>query len=153
MGPVSRDKRAFALYRDLSYSGISRTGGTMTARLDMAVSWTRIFCAMLLLLLGFAHQPLQAAAPLDSYSEAYRLPDDTFADICSEGDHSHQMPAAKPLCEVCLLAASVILPPPDDEAWLAGERASLANPLSQFSELLGTTAVARPKSRAPPISI
>ncbi|KAB1125581.1 hypothetical protein [Neorhizobium galegae] len=125
----------------------------MTARLDMAASWTRVFCAMLLLLLGFAHQPVQASAPLDSYSEAYRLPDGTFADICSEGEHGHRMPAAKPLCEVCLLAASVILPPPDDEAWLAGERASLANPLRRFSELLGITAVARPKSRAPPISI
>ncbi|CDZ59573.1 Hypothetical protein NGAL_HAMBI2566_35760 [Neorhizobium galegae bv. orientalis] len=132
---------------------IGRTGGTMTARLDMAASWTRVFCAMLLLLLGFAHQPVQASAPLDSYSEAYRLPDGTFADICSEGEHGHRMPAAKPLCEVCLLAASVILPPPDDEAWLAGERASLANPLRRFSELLGITAVARPKSRAPPISI
>ena len=28
----------------------------------------------------------------------YRLPDGTFADICSEGDRGHQMPAAKPLC-------------------------------------------------------
>ncbi|MCJ9671669.1 MULTISPECIES: hypothetical protein [unclassified Neorhizobium] len=125
----------------------------MTARQDMAATSTRIFCAMLLLLLGFAHQPVEASAPLDSYSEAYRLPDGTFADICSEGDHGHQMPAAKPLCEVCLLSASVILPPPEDEALLAAERASLANPLRQFSELLGTTAVARPKSRAPPISI
>ena len=125
----------------------------MTARLNTAANPPRVFCAMLLLLLGFAHQPVQAAAPLDSYSEAYRLPDGTFADICSEGERGHHMPAAKPLCEVCLLAASVILPPPDDEAWLATARASLANPLRQFSELLGTTAVARPKSRAPPISI
>lgn len=125
----------------------------MTARLDTAAGWTRIFCAMLLLLLGFAHQPVEAAAPIDSFSEAYRLPDGTFADICSEGNHGHRVPAAKPLCEVCLLAASVILPPPNDEAWLAGERASLANPPGRFPELLGTTAVARPKSRAPPRSI
>jgi len=124
----------------------------MTAGLNRAGGWTRIFCAMLLLSLGFAHQPVEAAAPLDSYSEAYRLPDGTFADICSEGNHGHRMPAAKPLCEVCLLAASVILPPPNDEAWLAGERAPLANPPRRFSGPLGTTAVARPKSRAPPIS-
>jgi hypothetical protein len=130
-----------------------RTGETMTARLNTAANSTRILCAMLLLLLGFAHQPVQAAAPLDSYSEAYRLPDGTFADICSEGDHGHRTPAAKPLCEVCLLSASVILPPPGDETWPGRERASLANPLRQFSRLLGTTAVARPKSRAPPISI
>lgn len=125
----------------------------MTARLNTAANSTRIFCAMLLLLLGFAHQPVEASAPLDSYSETYRLPDGTFADICSEGDHGHQMPAAKPLCEVCLLSASVILPPPEDQALFAAARASLANPLRQFSELLGTTAVDRPKSRAPPIPI
>ncbi|CDZ27335.1 hypothetical protein [Neorhizobium galegae] len=125
----------------------------MTARLNTAANLTRVFCAMLLLLLGFAHQPVQASAPLDSYSEDYRLPDGTFADICSEGDHGHRMPAAKPLCEVCLLSASVILPPPDEEAWLGGEHASLANPLGQFPEVLGTTAVIQPKSRAPPISI
>ncbi|CAN7337101.1 hypothetical protein [Neorhizobium sp. LjRoot104] len=125
----------------------------MTAKLDMAASWTRIFCAMLLLFLGFAHQPVQAAAPLASYGEAYRLPDGTFADICSEGNRGHRMPAARPLCEICLLAASVILPPPDDEAWLAGEHASLANPLGQLPEALGTTAVLQPKSRAPPVSI
>lgn len=123
------------------------------ARLSTAAKLVRTFCAALLFGLGFAHQPVQVAAPPDSYSEAYRLPDGTFADICSDGDHGHETPAARPLCEVCLLAASVILPPPDDAAWLSGERASLANPLQEFSELLGTTAVARPKSRAPPLSI
>lgn len=125
----------------------------MTAGLNRAASWTRIFCAMLLLSLGFAHQPVEAAAPLDSFREAYRLPDGTFADICSEGDHGHRMPAAKPLCEVCLLAASILLPPPNDEAWLAVERASVANPPGRLPELFGMTAVARPKSRAPPVSI
>ncbi|MGK6316836.1 hypothetical protein [Neorhizobium sp. DT-125] len=124
----------------------------MTARLSTAAVFLRIFCAALLFGLGFAHQPVQAAPP-DSYSEAYRLPDGTFADICSDGDHGHKTPAARPLCEVCLLAASVILPPPDDAAWLSGERASLVNPLPEFSVLLGTAAVARPKSRAPPFSI
>ncbi|MFB9953232.1 hypothetical protein ACFFP0_30720 [Rhizobium puerariae] len=113
----------------------------------------RIFCATVLLSLGFAHQPAQAVAPPDSYSEAYRLPDGSFADICTEGDHEHEQPAARPLCEVCLLAGSVILPPPDDGAWLAGESASLLNPLRPFFRLLGTTAVARPKSRAPPLPI
>jgi len=125
----------------------------MTKRLSTAAKLVRIFCAMLLFGLGFAHQPVQAAAPLDAYGEAYRLPDGTFADICSEGDHGHEIPAVRPLCEVCLLSASIILPPPDDEAWLAGERASIANPLHEFSELLGTTSVARPQSRAPPVWI
>lgn len=122
-------------------------------RLSTAAKLVRLFCAVLLFGLGFAHQPVQAAAPLDSYSEIYRLPDGTFADICSEGDHGHKIPAAKPLCEVCLLAASTLLPSPDDETWLSRERASLANPLREFSELLGTTSLARPRSRAPPRSI
>lgn len=129
-------------------------GTTMTARFKTAATFLRIFCAVVLFSLGFAHQPLQAA-PVDSYSEAYRLPDGTFADICSEGGHSlgdhGKQPFAKPLCEVCLLSASVILPPPDDEAWLIGERTPLDNPLRQLFELSVSTAVERPKSRAPPL--
>ncbi|MBP1846783.1 hypothetical protein J2046_005061 [Rhizobium petrolearium] len=125
----------------------------MMARPSTAANFLRIFCAVVLLSLGFAHQPVQAGAPLDSYSEAYRLPDGTFADICAEDVHHKRQPAARPVCEVCLLASSIILPPPADEAWLASEPAFLINPLRQFSQLLGTTAVARPKSRAPPLSI
>ncbi|MBW6424703.1 hypothetical protein KX729_24935 [Rhizobium sp. XQZ8] len=125
----------------------------MTARFRTASNFLRIFCAVVLFSLGFAHQPVQAA-PSDSYSEAYRLPDGTFADICSEGGHAlgdhGKQPFAKPLCEVCLLSASVILPPPDDETWLIGERALLENPLPQFFALSGSTATERPKSRAPP---
>ena len=128
----------------------------MTARSKTAANFLRILCAVVLFSLGFAHQPVQAA-PADSYSEAYRLPDGTFADICSEGGHAlgdhDRAPFAKPLCEVCLLSASIILPPPDDEAWLIGERASVANPFVHFSGVAGSTAIDRPKSRAPPLFV
>jgi len=149
-------KTPFALWRKLRYSRVIPTGEIMTARIKTAANFLRIFCAVVLFSLGFAHQPVQAA-PADSYGEDYRLPDGTFADICSEdghalGDHG-KTPFAKPLCEVCLLSASVILPPPDDEAWLIGERASLGNPLAQFFGLSGSTAVERPKSRAPPLFV
>ncbi|WP_117191068.1 hypothetical protein [Rhizobium terrae] len=122
----------------------------MTARRDIAANWMRIFCAVVLLSLGFGHQSLSAAAPPDAHSEAYRLPDGMFADICSEGGHGHKAPAARPLCEVCLLAASVILPPPSGEASSVGKGIALDNPLRPFPGLPGTSTVGRPKSRAPP---
>jgi hypothetical protein len=146
-------KTPFALRRKLRYSRLISTGTTMTARFKTAATFLRIFCAVVLFSLGFAHRPVQAA-PVDAYSEAYRLPDGTFADICSEGGHSlgdhGKQPFAKPLCEVCLLSASVILPPPDDGGWLIGERASLDNPLLQFPALSGSASVEQPRSRAPP---
>ncbi|TCV61342.1 hypothetical protein EDE05_12263 [Neorhizobium sp. R1-B] len=123
----------------------------MTTGPRTVTSVLRIFCAVLLLSLGLGHQP-GSAAPLESFGEEYRLPDGTFADICAEGEHRRE-PAAKPLCEVCLLAASVILPPPNDETWLAGGQRSHAKALPRPVETFGASAVERPRSRAPPASI
>jgi hypothetical protein len=123
----------------------------MTTGLRTATSGLRIFCAALLLSLGLGHQPVSAAPP-ESFSEEYRLPDGTFADICADGEH-RQEPAAKPLCGVCLLAASVILPPPNDETWLTDERRSHAVPFPKSIETRGVTAIDRPRSRAPPVLI
>ena len=124
----------------------------MTARLSTAAAdFLRIFCAALLLSLGLGHQPVSAAPP-ESYSEEYRLPDGTFAEICTEGGHQPE-PAVKPLCEVCLLASSLILPPPDDAVWLISARHWLANRLPHLSDLPGGNATGRPNSRGPPVLI
>ncbi|MCF6368654.1 hypothetical protein [Rhizobium halophilum] len=106
-------------------------------------------CALLILSLGLGHQPVQAAVPLEAFSEQYRLPDGTFADICAVGhdDHDH---GVHPTCEVCRLAASVALPTPAGDVGLPLDRAFLNNPLRIASLTLGFTALARPMSRGPP---
>ena len=109
----------------------------------------RIACAMLMLLLGLGHQPATAAVQPEAFREAYRLPDGSFASICSEGEHGHP-PFPAPRCEVCLLAASVLLPPPDHEAWLPGTGLSLTNPLPLARHVLRADQTLRPRSRAPP---
>ncbi len=123
----------------------------MTTGPRTATSVLRIFCAIVLLSLGLGHQPVSAAR-LESFSQEYRLPDGTFADICADGEHRHE-PAAKPLCEVCLLAASVILPPPNDATWLRGELRSHVGLLPKSVEIRGAMAIDRPRSRAPPALI
>ena len=123
----------------------------MTTSPRTVASVLRIICAIVVFSLGLGHQPV-SAAPLESFSEEYRLPDGSFADICADGEHRRE-PAAKPLCEVCLLAASVILPPPNDETWLTGKRGSDAILLPKSVEIRGATAIDRPRSRAPPALI
>lgn len=109
----------------------------------------RTVCAILMLFLGLGHQPAGAAVPIEAFSEAYRLPDGSFAEICLEGEQHHRslLPAR---CEVCLLAASILLPPPDDQAWLPGPGQWIDNPLPFAEGMLGPAATLRPRSRAPP---
>ena len=124
--------------------------------------FTRIFCAVLMLSLGFAHKPVAAmAAPASLLDEAYRLPDGSFAEIC-EGhagvqiihengkttDHSGKTSL---FCEACLLAASILLPTPDTTSWARAHFAWLVNrpPLYLASAL--DFDHQRPKARAPPI--
>nr|CAD6415776.1 hypothetical protein REQ54_01485 [Rhizobium sp. Q54] len=118
----------------------------------------RIFCAMLFLSLGFAHRPVQALLPGEAFSEAYRLPDGSFADICADhgerGAHDpHRDEGLRLTCEACLLAASIILPPPAEGLGVPLQQAFLLNPLRVESLRVGFTALARPSSRAPPLPI
>lgn len=128
----------------------------------MAGRLLRIFCALLMLSLGFAHKPVQAiAAPTAAYDEAYRLPDGTFAEICA--DHAGYQPAGHDkgrhsgdailFCEACLLASSILVPVPDDSswlrthfAWLENKRFYKAQPVSALPSLLAN-------ARAPPAYI
>ncbi|HEX2147298.1 MAG TPA: hypothetical protein VHG11_06540 [Pseudorhizobium sp.] len=118
-------------------------------------TWRKVLhtlCALLILSLGLGHQPVQAAVPQEAFSEQYRLPDGTFADICAVGhdDHNH---AAYPACEVCRLAASIVLPTPAGDLGLPRDQTFLNNPLRIASLTLGFTALARPHSRGPPATI
>ena len=60
----------------------------MTATATRTAIWLRIFCAILLLSLGFGHKPLHAKPSSDPASSFYLLPDGTYADLCIESvDH------------------------------------------------------------------
>lgn len=111
----------------------------------------RALCAIGLFLLGFAHQVPQAVGANPDYNAAqYVLPDGTYASLCvtiKDGDSKH---VYKPNCEACRLTASIILPEPDDEAWLHHRLASLHNPLRFQLAIFGNRSIDRANSRAPP---
>lgn len=76
----------------------------------------RLFCAALLIALGFAHRPMAApAVPMDM--TAYMLPDGTIPTLCL-ADHDADMPAKDmaPRCEACRISSAAVLPMPSCEA-------------------------------------
>ena len=76
--------------------------------------WLRIFCAALLLSLGFAHKPVYAGSLSDPASSYFELPDGSFPSICFDGgkDSHHPQKTAWNGCEACRIASSVALPMP-----------------------------------------
>jgi hypothetical protein len=112
----------------------------------------RILCATVLLSLGLAHHlPLVVAATSPELAEDYRLPDGSFASLCGgAGDSDHRL-APGGLCEACVLAASFILPPPNDVSWLRTERAMLSSALFSRQPVLHGALLPVPRSRGPPI--
>ncbi|HEV7437574.1 MAG TPA: hypothetical protein VGO22_22340 [Pseudorhizobium sp.] len=118
-------------------------------------TWRKVLhtlCALLILSVGLGHQPALATGPIEAFTEQYRLPDGTFADICAAGHADHDQ-SVRPVCEVCRLAASVALPTPAGDVSLPRDRAFLSNPLRISSLTLVFTALARPTSRGPPQTI
>ncbi|NSZ62770.1 hypothetical protein G6L11_06620 [Agrobacterium tumefaciens] len=120
----------------------------------------RIFCAVLMLSLGFAHKPALAAAPAVLLDESYRLPDGTFAEICLghsggiNASHPNDGPAhssdAILFCEACLLASSILLPVPDAAGWLRTEFAWLDNRLTAEWDFRSVQTIRKPSARGPP---
>ena len=89
----------------------------MTKRMTRTAVLLRIFCAVLLLSLGFAHERLYAEPALDPASSRYLLPDGTFAGLCI-GDIRHGKPHKAWLgsgCDACRLASAILLPPPSPD--------------------------------------
>lgn len=117
----------------------------------------RMVCAVLMLSLGFAHEPV-LAAPVAALDEAYRLPDGTFAEICSEHlpqnrlQHGKHEGGAILFCEACLLASSILLPTPLGDECLNPNPVSLENALLQPQETLTISDLRTNRARGPPSS-
>lgn len=96
----------------------------------------RLFCAMLLAALGFAHRPA-SAMPADI--SAYMLPDGSFPTICiPENGGSKPGKEMVQRCEACRIAAAVTLPsPPCESAEIspAGEGVAFAFTPERFHRL------------------
>jgi hypothetical protein len=124
----------------------------MTARVTRKAIWLRIFCAALLLSLGFAHKPLFANPSADPASSYYLLPDGTFASLCID-NADHGKPTKHWLgggCDACRLTSSLLLPTPS--AGRASEKRGGADiKFAVRTEPLGGQ-IARPGSpvRGPP---
>lgn len=115
---------------------------------------TRIICVLSLLLLGLAHQAPRVLAEPAYNSAEYPLPDGSHASLCvTVTDTDGKSVPLKPNCEVCQLAASVILPGPDSGSWLQLEFATLHNPPVEAQLTIGARAVEQPKSRGPPVLV
>jgi hypothetical protein len=148
---AKKQRRRIALCGRLRYRNVEYSEPGMITSNWTSANILRVFCAVLFLSLGVGHRSVQAATPLDSYGEEYRLPDGSFADICAAG-HDEQQHGAIPACEVCRLASSIVLPTPAGGVDLPLEAAFLDNPLRVASLNLGFTALARATSRGPPFA-
>jgi len=97
----------------------------------------RLFCAMLLVVLGFAHRPLAATVPLDV--SAYSLPDGSLPTICIPGDIDDKNgKAAGQHCDACRITSAAALPSPScDSAAIAPpvERVAFAFTPERFHRL------------------
>jgi hypothetical protein len=146
-------------------------GMGMQARTGAAMKAMRIFCAVVLLSLGFGPGPAQAlsvealfvqtlaSAQLDdrigTAAADYRLPDGSFAGLCLAGEDGPlaRHPHGLPHCEVCLLCASSLLPVADTASWLKTHFAWLRNSAGGSAAVSARAAVGRPRSRGPPMAI
>lgn len=76
----------------------------------------RIFCAMALFLLGFAHLgPVLAAPPPPADLALYALPDGSLPDICrtATGEDDTEKPLQKHVCSACRFFWALLTPPAD----------------------------------------
>ncbi len=96
-------------------------GTSMRKTISRIGQWsTRILCAVALLLVGFAHQPIVAIADEVSPIELaqYRLPDGSLPILCityKDADGKVHGKAYAPGCEACRIASAAMLPtPPTD---------------------------------------
>ncbi|MDH6264652.1 hypothetical protein M2360_000033 [Rhizobium sp. SG_E_25_P2] len=71
----------------------------------------RLLCALLLVMLGFAHKPVQTFAAGSTPGAFYTLPDGSIADICyGDDEDGAKKHAYDQGCDACRLVASTLLP-------------------------------------------
>jgi hypothetical protein len=115
---------------------------------------TRLICALALMMVAFAHQPL-AADPVALQFSAYILPDGTLPTLCVTDNgaqpvkgvvHDHG-------CDACRVAAAILMPEPPRLGAQAIEFANVTRIVERQYRL--TRALYPPSSgpRAPPLSV
>jgi hypothetical protein len=109
----------------------------------------QIACIVILSLIGWSTQPGHASPSADVFSEAYRMPDGTFAVICSENDQ-HEPGTAAIHCDHCMLAGPVALPTPDKSGWLPERHRDDAKPALPREQHSVTFPIHQATSRGPP---
>lgn len=122
----------------------------------------KLVTAFALLLLSFAHQPVQARMNAVIGTD-YVLPDGTIGDICFGSDGvaaadgkpagGKRHGALAPVCEACRLSASLLVPLPADLSFLIVGEAVGACGFAAFSPLVVNHPHPVPPSHAPPVSL
>ena len=80
----------------------------------------RIFCAMLLVSLAFAHRPVIASPAIDM--TGYVLPDGSVSSLCLPDQDGKQGKHIDHGCEACRFASNLAMPlPPTDAEGFSGE--------------------------------
>ncbi|WP_428428808.1 hypothetical protein [Pararhizobium sp.] len=117
----------------------------------------RVFSALALLFLSFAHQPAFARQITPAMATDYMLPDGTIGDICFGLDgiegksHGSSHDALAPVCDYCRLSASIALPSPPGDGYLVLRVAALSDRKPDFPTIFVAQPRLLPQSRAPPL--
>ena len=98
-----------------------------TRRILSGSGWLRLLCALSLLLVAFAHRPLDPTAAGSTFASvdlaAFVLPDGSLPDLCLTGEVDGANHSAATHCEACRIVSAVDLPSPVDgyvvTRWLA----------------------------------
>lgn len=116
--------------------------------------WLRVFCALSLLLVAFAHKPLgfsdQAAAYGQAGVAAFVLPDGTQPVLCLTGGDSEEHHDAFTGCEACRLVASAGLPPAPEDIAILCPLSSEGPAFSETSPIIAQVLRHGAAPRAPP---
>lgn len=116
----------------------------------------QLVCILILSLVGWAtsagYGMLRADISVGAFDEAYRLPDGSFASICSEIGQ-HQKETGDRHCDQCVPSTLVAAFLPDVDMWLPANiwHAGVSQPLRpQLTEMLSLD---RATSRGPPVMV
>ena len=104
----------------------------MIGKLTIEKASLRIFCAILLLFVGLAHQPAAAQSLSPAGFAIYVLPDGTTSALCQPGETGKPVKAAWRGCEFCRITASTLLAPPPAEGEAVERRLIFAEALLVF---------------------